>query len=224
VIEITANRTVVSWSAGEFAGARQRLLECGYVKLEAFIRPPLLDAILQAIGRTPFYRRVHDGIGVEMCAEPGPASGVLEFLTNDRTIRDTIADLAGCPPIGCFEGRIYRIVPGTDHHDSWHSDVGQDRLLALSINLGVEPFEGGQLQIRQAATQAIVGEVENRTVGDAVLFRIDPSLRHRVAPVSGGVSRTAYAGWFRARPAYTDLLKARLRSETSTRPRPSSMD
>jgi len=210
VIEITASRTAISWSSPQLAAAQRQLHERGYIKLEQLIRDPLLGRLLDAIARIPFYRRVHDRIGVELCAEAGSVSGALEFLTNDEALRGAIARIAGVGEIGCFEGRIYRIVPGTDHHDSWHSDVGQERLLALSINLGADPFEGGELQLRRADSSGVIGEVENRTPGDAVLLRIDPTLRHRVAAVSGGVSRTAYAGWFRTRPAYHDLLAARL--------------
>jgi hypothetical protein len=212
MLRIAANRTVLSASSSELAAARQQLFERGFVKLEGLLAGSLLERIQHAIHRASFYRRVHDGIGVELCAEPGIASGVLEFLTNDEALRAAVADLARSGPIGCFEGRIYRIVPGTEHHDSWHSDVGDDRLLALSINLGIEPFEGGQLQLRRADSAVVIGEVENTVPGDGVLFRIDPSLRHRVAPVSGRTPRTAYAGWFRTRPAYRDLLAKRFQS------------
>src|SRR5690242_17486766 len=167
---MTSNRTVMAASPREFGEARHQLCERGYVKLKGLLRGSLLEHIQHAIGRATFYRRVHDRIGVELCAEAGAASGVLEFLTNDQALRNAIADLGGCRSIGCFEGRIYRIVPGTEHHDSWHSDVGDDRLLALSINLGVERFEGGELQMRRADSPALLGEVENRTPGDAVLF------------------------------------------------------
>ena len=66
------------------------------------------------------------------------------------------------------------------------------------------------LQIRQAGLDAIIGEVENRTPGDAILFPVHPTLRHRVGPVEGAVPRTAYAGWFRAQPDFRERLIARL--------------
>jgi Rps23 Pro-64 3,4-dihydroxylase Tpa1-like proline 4-hydroxylase len=103
--------------------------------------------------------------------------------------------------------------PVSGHYDSWHSDVGQDRLVALSLNLGREPFEGGLLQIRRADSPEIIAEIANRATGDAVIFRIDPSLRHRVGPVEGHVPRTAYAGWFRSRPDFRVLLGERLRGQ-----------
>jgi 2OG-Fe(II) oxygenase superfamily len=212
LVTLTNRRTVVFASSEARRAAKEQLDAHGFVKLPSFLDPLLLSAILKAIETTRFHVRIHDGIGVELCAEPGAASGVLEFLMNDPALFDVVSDLAGCGPIGCFEGRVYRLAPSTDHYDSWHSDVGQDRLLALSINLGREPFDGGVLQIRRADSPTVLAEVENRTPGDAVLFRIDPSLRHRVNAVTGTTARMAYAGWFRARPSYRELLHARLRS------------
>lgn len=210
MLKITSSRTIVVGSVQERVAAREHLHAHGYLKIRGLLDAPLLGRVLDAIDATPFYRRVHDGIGVELCAEPGTASSVLEFVLNDEALHAAVAELTDCGPIGCFEGRIYRIVPATEHHDSWHSDVGQDRLLALSINLGREPFEGGALRLRRADSPAIIGEVENRTPGDAVFFRIDPGLRHRVEAVSGTVPRTAYAGWFRARPDFRQLLAEKL--------------
>jgi hypothetical protein len=212
MLTVSAGRTVVLGSEEERAAARAQLQASGYITLRGFLREPLLGRIVEVVERTAFYRRVHDGIGVELCAESGTASGALEFLMNDPELHRAIAGLAGCAPIRCFEGRIYRIVPATDHYDSWHSDVGQGRLLALSVNVGRDPFEGGALQLRRAASDTILAEVHNPTVGDAVLFRIDPSLRHRVQGIVGRVPRTAYAGWFRSEPDFRQLLAARLTS------------
>jgi len=214
VLKITSGRTLLLGSDEERAAAGAQLRARGYLKISGFLEEGLLGRIVDAVDRTTFYRRVHDGIGVELCAESGAASGVLEFLMNDPALHHAIASLAGCPPIQCFEGRIYRIVPATDHYDSWHSDVGEGRQLALSINLGREPFEGGALQLRPSDSDAIIGEVQNRTPGDAVLFRIDPSLRHRVQGVFGRVSRTAYAGWFRTEPDFGQLFADRLKSSS----------
>jgi len=209
VIQITHERTIVPASAGELESAREWFRAHEYVKLRGLIEPRLLNALLDAIDRSEFRHRVHDGIGTELCAE-GVASTVLEFLMNDPTLVATVSTIAECGAIGCFEGRVYRLVPQSDHYDSWHSDVGQDRLVALSINLGRVPYEGGRLQIRRAEDTVILGEIENLTVGDAVMFRVHPTLRHRVGPVEGRVPRTAYAGWFRTQPNFRELLRQRL--------------
>ena len=212
MIRLTNSGTVRTGTPAEVAAARARFEREGYLKLPGLVDPPLLVALLAAADRAGFHERVHDGIGVELCAAPGPLSGSLELVCNDPALFAAIDDLTGCGPVGCFEGRVYRLAPTAGHYDSWHSDVGEDRLIALSINLSREPFEGGLLQIRRADSAEILSEVANPVTGDAVIFRIHPAYRHRVGTVTGRHPRTAWAGWFRARPHFEDLLRARLAS------------
>jgi hypothetical protein len=209
VIQISNRHTVRTASDQAFADARTRFARQGYLKLAAVIEPDFLRIVTDALDHSEFYTRMHEGIGSELCASPSPLTGALELAFNDPVLFGLIDELTSCGTIGCFEGRIYRMVPGEAHYDSWHSDVGEDRLLALSVNLGREPADGGLLQIRRADSAELV-EVENRTPGDAVIFRIDPAFRHRVGPVLGAHPRTAYAGWFRTQPDYQTLLGERL--------------
>ena len=211
VIRVTHGRTVVQATSGEIESARAWFRAHGFLKLRGLIEPRLLGSLLDAIDRTEFRNRVHEGIGIELSAEEGPVSSALEFLMNDPALAATISSITECGTIGCFEGRVYRLVPQSGHYDSWHSDVGQDRLIAMSINLGRVPYEGGVLQIKRANDAEILGEVENRSTGDAVIFKVHPSLRHRVGPVEGSEPRTAYAGWYRAAPDFRALLRTRVR-------------
>lgn len=197
-------------TTAEFAEARARFEREGYLKLKGFVDPTLLQLLLAAADSAEFYERTHHGIGVELCASPGVLSGTLELACNDPALFAAIDALTGCGPIGCFEGRVYRLAPSAGHYDSWHSDVGQDRLIAMSINLSREPFEGGLLQIRKADSEEILSEVANPVTGDAVIFRIHPDYRHRVGTVTGRHSRTAWAGWFRSQPDFGELLRQRL--------------
>jgi hypothetical protein len=80
------------------------------------------------------------------------------------------------------------------------------RLVALSVNLNTAPYEGGVLSIREAATERILCELTNSGFGDAILFRIDERLQHRVSDVEGTVAKTALAGWFESAPDYRTLL------------------
>lgn len=207
MIVITRGRTVRTGSEADFLRAREEFERTGCTKLSALLDDDLLRLLLSAADAADFYHRVHEGVGTEMCLVPGPLSGALELMFNDRVLLDLAAELTGCGPCGCFEGRLYRLVPGTEHHDSWHSDVGQDRLAGMSINLGRSEVEGGRLQIRRADSPVILREIANQVAGDAVIFRIDPAYRHRVGPLQGVVPRTAYAGWFRARPDFRTVLR-----------------
>lgn len=139
--------------------------------------------------------------------EAGPALALLLFVANDPRLFEIVRDLTGCGPIGCFDGRVYRIDPAQDHHDSWHSDVGEERLVAMSVNLGREPYAGGTVQIRDEGTGRVISEVANRVPGDALIFDIDERLRHRVSAVEGHVPRTAFAGWFKSEPSFREVLR-----------------
>ena len=198
----------------EFANARAQFEERGFLKLHGLFDGGFLRETLEAVDRAEFVERIHDGIGVELCAASGVLSGALELACNDSALFALIAELTNCGRIGCFEGRVYRMTGGTGHYDSWHSDVGEDRLVAMSVNLGREPFQGGVLQIRRADSPDVLFDVEKYTAGDAVIFRIDPAYRHRVGPVHPGGVRTAYAGWFRARPEFGALIRSALDQRT----------
>lgn len=210
MLQLRRDRTVIDFTPESLEAARAHFQTYSYLKLPGFLEPTLLRALLEMLDRTPFYERVHPGIGTEVCATPGAATGALELLLNDPTLRLFIADLTGAGRLGCYEGRVYRLNPKDGHYDSWHSDVGEDRQLAVSINLSRLPFQGGRLQIRRAESKEILAEVDNPIAGDAVIFRVHPSMRHRVASVMGQNPRTAWAGWFRTEPQFADLLRARL--------------
>ncbi len=209
-LQLRHQSTAVAASAEALVEARAAFDRNKYLKLPAFVEPSLLATLLDELDRTEFYDRVHEGIGTELCAVPGVVTGTLEMLMNDPVLHQTVEAVTGCGHIGCFQGRAYRLVPNTGHHDSWHSDVGEDRLIALSINLGREPYEGGRLQIRYADATDVLSEVSNPIAGDAVMFRVDPGLRHRVDPVTGRAPRTAYAGWFCSQPEFVTLMLERL--------------
>ncbi len=189
------------------------------IRLPNLLEPALARSVLDALDRATFVDYSHEGIGTELCARPGLATGVLELLANDPQLFAAVRALTGCGPIGCYHGRVYRMVPGSGHYDSWHSDEGFDRLITMSINLSPEPYEGGLLQMREKSSPHLLHEVANLGVGDAILFRIAPTLTHRVTTVEGRLPKTAYAGWFRSKPDYRDLVRARNERINSAGPR-----
>jgi len=181
-----------------------------YVRLPDFMTPPVLELLAGSVERGEFVGRSHDGIGTELCLVSGFATAALQLVSNDPALLDAISAIAGCGPLGSFDGRVYRMVPGAGHYDSWHSDVGENRCVALSINLSRQAYEGGVLQLRHASASEPQHEVPNAGFGSAVLFRVSPALRHRVTAVGGTAPRTAYAGWFRSAPDFEELFFASL--------------
>lgn len=188
---------------------RRRFDERHCIRLEGFVAPGLLRTIHRLLAAAPFYDRSHDGIGEELCLSPGPLSAGMEFLWNSPALFELVDRLTGCGPFGCFEGRVYRMTPSVGHYDSWHSDVGQDRRVAMSVNFSTARYEGGVTEFRRAAESEPYHQVANTGFGDAILFRIDPALRHQVTEVTGDEPKTAYAGWFRTAPDFRDLFRER---------------
>src|SRR5205085_5768791 len=177
------------------------------VMLPGFFDAGFMDEIAPAIQRAEFYRREHGKIGAEGCMEANAALARLVFAVNDPRVFEAIDAITGCGSIGCFDGRVYRLGASGSDRDSWHSDLGDNRLAAMSVNVGSETYLGGELQIRDARSQQMVNSVRNATPGDAVLFRITPDLEHQVTAVEGSSPRTSFAGWFKSRPSFRAVLE-----------------
>ena len=176
------------------------------IRVPGFLAPGLLEEVLDQVSESAFYSRDHGGIGTEECAEAGPALALLLLVANDPRLFELVREITGCGEIGCFDGRVYRIDPARGHHDSWHSDVGDNRLVAMSLNLSTEPYEGGVLEIRDQRTGEITARPAGLAPGEVVMFRIAEHLRHRVSRVTGGVPRVAFAGWFKSAPSFRSVL------------------
>jgi 2OG-Fe(II) oxygenase superfamily len=167
----------------------------------------LADEIAHLVERSDFYRREHPGVGVEACMEVNATLAWLLLLVNDERMLELVRAITGCEPIGHFEGRVYRLEPSTDHYDSWHNDLGDGRLVAMSIKLGTGPYKGGELQVRDRRT-GVSAEAKSAHSGDALLFELGEHLEHRVLPVTGGSARTVFAGWFKAGPSFLSMLRS----------------
>jgi hypothetical protein len=198
--------------SGEFD--RQR-----YVKLPALITSGLLQTIQVRIEHAVFEPLTHGKIGTELCLTEDLCVDLLHFLTNTPDFYEFVEHVSGCRPIHSFLGRIYRMIPGAGHFDSWHDDLGEPgrpRLLAMSINLSREVYSGGELQIRERTSEKVVSEIANTGLGDAIVFRIDKSLEHRLTDVRGTAPKTAFAGWFEPGPSLHEILRAALPSAKSS--------
>jgi hypothetical protein len=212
-----AKALTITQSGAVFNGGREELQQLkdlfqqqNYIRLPSLVSPEILELLMNEIENTNWTKNTHEGIGTEICANDPGIVAVMDFLFNDEKLFQILEHISACGSIGIFSGRIYRMVPEAGHYDSWHTDAGQHRLLALSLNLSKEPYDGGVLQIReQNSTQRPV-DIPNRGLGDAILFRLGPHLSHRVKPMVGSRPKTAYAGWFRSEPNYWDSLMQKL--------------
>ena len=214
MIQLTRLGTNVSDTAEDLDCLREQFDQQHCIRLRALLEPQLLRAIQQQIERAEFYERVHEIVGptnaVDLCMMENSASEALHLVVNDRKFVCVVEQVTGCCRIGSFFGSVYRLTPDLGHYDSWHADMKEGRLLALSVNLSTDVYRGGILQIRNEESGHIVHEVANTGPGDGIFFRIAPYLKHRVSSVEGTVARTAFAGWFYAQPDFHAWLKQRL--------------
>jgi hypothetical protein len=215
-IQLTRSGTVFEGGDEAIANWRAEYRRCHWVKWPGLIEPCLLHLLQARINAAHFFDKTNVNIGDESRMRPEPVSAVLEFLTNDPVFFDVVRSITGCDPVGCFRGRVYRLMPNTGQMSDWHPDLKHGRMATLSINLSAEPYQGGILQFRENGVQNIVSQVANTGAGDGVLFQIAEGLEHRVTPLTGTVPRTAFAGWFLREPRFGALLRSRIDEAQAT--------
>ena len=138
-----------------------------------------------------------------------PLARLFSFCLNSPRLYAAVGDLAGLgEDIRCFTSRTYKMFPAGGDFDSWHYDDDGRRLLGFNINLGTEPTQGGEFQIRDRSEPRKLRRAIKNNFGDALIFRIDKRLVHRVSPLEGTVPRFCTAGWFVSQPDLRDLISA----------------
>jgi hypothetical protein len=201
-LQLTSSGTKTSISAPELATLRREFDRQHCLLLPALLSQDLVGQVLQRIASGQFHDVTNDGVGHDMSLPESPVVHALHLAVNDPPFLRVLEDVTSARPLGRFDGRIYRMVPGAGHGMDWHDDLHHDHRLGLSINLTPAEYEGGTFQMRLAGASAILCEVRNVGLGDAILFRLDRQLEHRVTPLAGDVAKTAFAGWFSAGKAY----------------------
>jgi hypothetical protein len=172
-----------------------------YLMLKDFLDPHIISLILPFLGPAEYVPAKYEHVGSELRMEPNPALDILSFLANDVKLFDLVQTITGCGSIGCFQGRVYKLIPDPLHNFEWHNDLQEPiRLVAMSVNLTEGMFRGGVLQIREVRSGKITAEVANVGFGNAVLFGISDDLEHRVTGIEGDTPRVSFAGWFKSGP------------------------
>jgi hypothetical protein len=210
MIQIGKSARPLFAASEDLARLRESFAHHAHVRLPAFIDEPTLALVHAELRAASFHELVHKEIGpnLELCMDPNRLLGLLTFLVNSDPLFRVVEAIAGCPTIGNFSGRVYRLVPGSGHLDAWHDDLVSQRLVGLSINLSEQPYAGGVLELRDRRSSATIERVPNVRPGDAILFRLSHDLEHRVSPMEGTFPKTAFAGWFQAGPGFMEVLRA----------------
>jgi 2OG-Fe(II) oxygenase superfamily len=189
---LSVDRITVS----ERGSLREQFQRHHWFRIRGLVSEELLRRLAREIDSEEFQTQTHDTAHTELVMRTGRAANLLAFLTNDPGLFQLIREITGCDPISWYAGRIYRMLPGPEHAGHWHDDALDGRMLAMTVNLGQAPYSGGILELREKSSEKVIDQVTNTGPGDALVFRVDPSLEHRVSAVEGDVPKTAFAGWF----------------------------
>jgi hypothetical protein len=207
IIQLTRSGTVFSgtWENVERLAAQFR--KQNYVRLCQLLEPTLLHLVCHRLEQALFHLQVYEGLGKDLCPDDTLTTSLLNFLCNNRNLFEIVEAITGCGRLGCFVGKVYRMVPHQGHTDSWHDDLINERKVALSINLSPKVYRGGILEIRDPRSRRILSRIPSTGFGDGIIFRIADYLEHRRTPVEGRFAKTAFAGWFKSRPDFMEILK-----------------
>ncbi|HKX31389.1 MAG TPA: 2OG-Fe(II) oxygenase [Blastocatellia bacterium] len=215
---IQLTRTGVLADAEEITSLRERFARDHCVVLPQLLHRDLLGSLMRSLEAARFVEKMHYAESAPnqprefakdiSLVTNSPAWHAWHLLMNTPGLFKVMEQITESPEIGSFTGRIYRTLPGSDHHLDWHSDLNNNRLIGLSLNLSPEPYVGGVFQIRERVTQQVTAEVGSSRPGCAHLFRIAQSVEHRVTAVEDRHPRTAAAGWFVSTPSREARLKS----------------
>lgn len=208
MIQLTRTGPKLEASPDDLQRLREEFDRQHCILLPQIIAPDLLTWVLGRLEQEKFDPYIHgEGIGVDSDLKDPICINLLTVLANDHRLFDFVRQITGCPAIGSFIGRCYRMLPNAGHYDSWHDDVADHRMIAMSLNLSPKPYSGGVLQIRdRESRKQILREVANTGLGNAILFRVSKKLQHQLTEVTGSVPKTAFVGWFRSEPDFRTLL------------------
>lgn len=172
--------------------SQSRVLECGEALDSA-----MLDIVLGQLDRGGFMPETIGKMG-EREVEMGSRAGAgLMLALKRRNLLDWLERATGCGPLDTVAGVITQARAGLPHQLGWHDDREDvRRKLAVTINLGTEPYEGGLFEIRRKETHEPLFAHRHTELGTALIFQVAPDIQHRIHPITAGGPRRVFAGWF----------------------------
>ena len=207
MLHVSRSAFVCSERPASLAALRDAFDRQHVVRLRGFLHPDLLSSVQAGVRAATYYDRGHEDIAREDCMADNATLALLCLTMNDPSVFRLIEQITGCGTIRLFNGRVYVMRPNAGHYDRWHSDATQGRLIGMSVNLSEYEFSGGHFQLTHRGHEHPEFDIANTGPGDAILFRIDDALVHRVTAVEGSEPRIAYAGWFQPAPDFLGMLK-----------------
>src|SRR4051795_1391421 len=188
-VQITRKGAEIDVSASEMKELQRQFHEQYCILLERFVEPALLVQLQEKIEAAGFYDKHNVDVGDEVRMTSDPAGTALEFMMNDLALHAFVREVSGIGPIGAYQGRVYSLLPDTGMMSDWHNDMVAGRLATMVVNLSTAAYAGGLLQFKRVDSDEIVTSIHNTGFGDATLFKISHTLKHRVTPITGTLRR-----------------------------------
>lgn len=191
-------------SAGDEAALAARFASSRAIALPGFLAPELLQQLARLWQAAEFTPDNIGRVGRRTIETPARTSVALRFALGRRALFRWLEQLTGCRPLNGVTGAVVRMRQGEDEQLNWHDDAArkfQDRVLAVTINLGDAPYRGGDFEMRRRGQTALCCRHHHAAPGEALVFEVSPTLQHRVTPLIEGGPRTIFAGWFVATSA-----------------------
>ncbi|MFL5785367.1 MAG: 2OG-Fe(II) oxygenase [Bacteriovoracaceae bacterium] len=167
------------------------------VLVKNFFPEKLLQEMQTLMERASFIPNEYEISDVGMVKEdvlaPKFVKLFLDLMNKEDVIRN-VERITGVVGAASFNGRIYRLSPGTDHRMDWHQDIDQGKCLSVTVNIGAS-FDGGELLIRHIPTQEVF-RFHNTGTGDAIFFEMHKDFEHCVLPVTGVNPKYGFTGWY----------------------------
>ena len=202
-IKLTMRGAVVADAGDSWAAHRRTFRQQHCVRLPRLLDPPVIAYVRAKVAEYSGFHvntvrgENHEHLtSRELRAGPEhPVSNLFWILLSQPHFLQAIDDICGCGgKLQRMAGRYMELHPNTDQLIDWHDDGLPGRRLGFSIDLSPQPFAGGQFQLRHARTKRMYARVDSQ-LGDCHLFRIHPTLEHRITPLTGTTPRCSYAGW-----------------------------
>lgn len=198
-LRIGAARTTIADDAAALARTRAELARDAAISVVPAWEDGLLERLLRICREAAFVPETIGRIGSRTIEEHDVAGRLIRFLLERPAFLEWAATVTGCEPLRHVDGLIGEMAADTEQRLDWHDDLndGGFRRLAIIMHLSEAPCAGGTFEIREKASERMLFRQEVQPAGTLTLFRIGPTLHHRVTPVRSGGPRRVFGGWLR---------------------------
>jgi hypothetical protein len=198
-VRLTAHETLIAEDAESDAALAAQFAQLHVLELPDLIQPDVMKQLAPTIRAARFVPRAVDGVGPRLRERPTRLGNLLCLLLQRDALRDWLERITGVSPLAAVTGAVARFECGGGQALDWHNDIHHTgRMLAVTINIGDLPYEGGVFEMKRRDSGEILFRHNHRRPGSALVFRVSKALEHRVTPVSAGGPRTVFSGWYLA--------------------------